>query len=216
MKFILGLITKDKQSEYLVEKLCQYFESATTERQWKDLAYCLSLLNYTDKGLRKILENVRYFANKLYLADVYEAFCAILNNAGKNPQKDKNIIKEIQDIIKEFRDKSCEDKNISIPSVLKKKCPPSTRKQVVRRKIIPSSEEEEDEEEEDKQEKVTRRRSARIKQNEYDSLEDDDEDDDAFVDASKKLKPKSIKNKGPSVKNVVDISDDESDSGKWE
>lgn len=204
MKFILGLITKDKQSEYLVEKLCQYFESATSERQWKDLAYCLSLLNYTDKGLKKLLENLRYFANKLYLGDVYEAFSIILTTAGKNPQKDKNILKELQDAIKECRDKVCEDKNIPI-NFVQKKCPPSTRKRIVRRKLMGS--EEEDDEEDEKEPKVTRR-STRVRKENLD-LDDDDDDDDAFMsDSSRKSALAKSTKKKKHVQKEVDISEE--------
>ena len=37
MKYIIGLIEKDKHSESLVEKLCQRFRVTKTERQWRDL-----------------------------------------------------------------------------------------------------------------------------------------------------------------------------------
>ena len=37
MKFIIGLIEKDKHLESLVEKLCQRFRVTKTERQWRDL-----------------------------------------------------------------------------------------------------------------------------------------------------------------------------------
>lgn len=202
MKFILGLITKDKQSEYLVEKLCQYFEAATTERQWKDLAYCLSLLNYTEKGLKKVMENLRCYANKLYLADVYEAFCTILSNSGKNPQKDKTLIKEMQDVIKEYRDKSCEDRNIPIPPV-QRKCLQSPKKRIVRRKLMSSSSEDED--------CIAHRRASRVKKD----IARDESDDDAFLsDASSKksFKVRTIRKKTRSKKSQH--FDEESDSGE--
>ena len=37
MKFIIGLIEKDKHLESLVEKLCQRVRVTKTERQWRDL-----------------------------------------------------------------------------------------------------------------------------------------------------------------------------------
>jgi len=58
MKFMMDLMTKDKQHELLVEKLCQYFESASTDRQFKDLAFCLSLMNFSEKALRKVKQKI--------------------------------------------------------------------------------------------------------------------------------------------------------------
>jgi condensin complex subunit 1 len=42
LKFILGLIEKDKHLESLVEKLCQRFRVTKTERQWRDLVSFLT------------------------------------------------------------------------------------------------------------------------------------------------------------------------------
>ena len=47
MKYIIGLIEKDKHSESLVEKLCQRFRVTKTERQWRDLVS----LNFTSQGI---------------------------------------------------------------------------------------------------------------------------------------------------------------------
>ncbi|KAG5856287.1 hypothetical protein ANANG_G00006420 [Anguilla anguilla] len=48
MKQLFSYITKEKQTESLVEKLCQRFRTAKTERQWGDLAVSLSLLSIAD------------------------------------------------------------------------------------------------------------------------------------------------------------------------
>ena len=53
------------------------------DRQSRDLSYCLSLLPYTDKCLRKLLENIALFADKLADADVYKNFTTILANGKK-------------------------------------------------------------------------------------------------------------------------------------
>ena len=46
MKYIIGLIEKDKLLESLVEKLCLRFRATRTERQWRDISFCLSLFPY--------------------------------------------------------------------------------------------------------------------------------------------------------------------------
>jgi len=45
VKFLFSFISKEKQTENLVEKLCQRFKGTDDVRQWKDISYCLSLLN---------------------------------------------------------------------------------------------------------------------------------------------------------------------------
>lgn len=198
MKYVLSLVTKEKQSEYLVEKLLQYFESASSERQWCDLAYCLSLLNYSDKGLKKILENTRCFANKLYLAEVYEAFNTIVSDASKNPQKDKMLINELTSVINDYRGKSCVGKPV---------CPPSTKKKTVRRKYVPS-----DSEEEELERKV--RNNHRKRKIVFDKQENSDEDNDEEGVLSDTSEKKVFVNKAGNANKENDVSRDSGKSKK--
>ncbi|XP_042309788.1 condensin complex subunit 1 isoform X2 [Sceloporus undulatus] len=78
MRQLFSYITKDKQTESLVEKLCQRFRTARTERQHHDLAYCLTLLPLTERGLRKMQDNFDCFADKLQDSEVYNCFLAVL------------------------------------------------------------------------------------------------------------------------------------------
>lgn len=62
-----------------MDKLCQRFRNADTERQWRDIAYCLSLLNYnSEKSLRKLEEHSSLYQDKLYEPFVYKLFLEIL------------------------------------------------------------------------------------------------------------------------------------------
>jgi hypothetical protein len=45
-----------KQCEALIEKLCLRFNTTSSVRQWRDIAFCLSQLHFTEKGFRKLLE----------------------------------------------------------------------------------------------------------------------------------------------------------------
>ncbi|EGV98523.1 condensin complex subunit 1 [Cricetulus griseus] len=78
MKQLLSYITKDKQTESLVEKLCHRFRTARTERQYRDLAYCVSQLPLTDKGLHKMLDNFDCFGDKLLDESVFSAFLSVV------------------------------------------------------------------------------------------------------------------------------------------
>nr|XP_048300079.1 condensin complex subunit 1 isoform X1 [Myodes glareolus] len=78
MKQLLSYITKDKQTESLVEKLCQRFRTARTERQYRDLAYCVSQLPLTERGLHKMLDNFDCFGDKLLDDSVFAAFLSVV------------------------------------------------------------------------------------------------------------------------------------------
>uniref|UniRef100_A0A8D0HHA0 Condensin complex subunit 1 n=1 Tax=Sphenodon punctatus TaxID=8508 RepID=A0A8D0HHA0_SPHPU len=89
MKQLFSYITKDKQTESLVEKLCQRFRTARTERQYRDLAYCLTLLSLSERGLRKMQDNFDCFADKLHDEAIYSCFQAVLarlHRAGTKPE----------------------------------------------------------------------------------------------------------------------------------
>nr|CAD7396941.1 unnamed protein product [Timema poppensis] len=104
LKHVINLITKERQLESLVEKLCLRFQAAQKERQWRDLAYCLTLMPYTERSLRRLLNNVAMFADKLHEPVVYNSFTSIIANTGKNAKQDiKNILEELEAKIEECR-----------------------------------------------------------------------------------------------------------------
>ena len=57
--------------------------SFRTERQWRDLAFCLSMLSYNERGIRKLQENFACFHDKLAEEDVYQSFLAIVGKSKK-------------------------------------------------------------------------------------------------------------------------------------
>ena len=85
MKFIFTFIDKEKQAENVVEKLCQRFRLTNSERQWRDIAFCLSLLPYkSEKSVKKLIEGLPFYQDKLYHAEVYKRFQEILAKARAN------------------------------------------------------------------------------------------------------------------------------------
>ncbi|XP_039955400.1 condensin complex subunit 1 [Bactrocera tryoni] len=83
MRYILGLIQKDRQVETLVEKLCLRFPVTREERQWRDIAYCLSLLSYNERAVKKLIDNVQHFKDKVQIDEVYQSFKLIISNTSK-------------------------------------------------------------------------------------------------------------------------------------
>uniref|UniRef100_A0ABM5FR67 Condensin complex subunit 1 n=1 Tax=Pogona vitticeps TaxID=103695 RepID=A0ABM5FR67_9SAUR len=109
MRQLFSFITKDKQTESLVEKLCQRFRTARTERQHHDLAYCLTLLPLTERGLRKMQDNFDCFADKLQDATVYSCFLAALGRLRRVANKP-----EMKALTEEFEQKlrTCHSKGL--------------------------------------------------------------------------------------------------------
>ncbi|KAI1242199.1 hypothetical protein IHE44_0005716 [Lamprotornis superbus] len=98
MRHLFSYITKDKQTESLVEKLCQRFRTARTERQYRDLSHCLALLPVSDRGLHKLQDNYDCFADKLQDPAVYNCFQTVLarfRRAGVKPDT-KALAEELE------------------------------------------------------------------------------------------------------------------------
>ncbi|KAK3753481.1 hypothetical protein QZH41_009881 [Actinostola sp. cb2023] len=83
LKYLLSFIQKDRQSESLVEKLCHRFRATRCDRQWRDLAFCLSLLPLNERAIRKLQENFGCFHDKLSDEDVYQSFMNIIGKSKK-------------------------------------------------------------------------------------------------------------------------------------
>ncbi|XP_058058921.1 condensin complex subunit 1 [Anopheles bellator] len=83
MRYVIGLINKDKQIESLVEKLCLRFRVTSEVRQWRDIAFCLSLLSYNEKTIKKLSQNVGCFKDKVQHEEIYLAFKTIIGNTNK-------------------------------------------------------------------------------------------------------------------------------------
>ncbi|XP_029875885.1 condensin complex subunit 1 isoform X1 [Aquila chrysaetos chrysaetos] len=98
MRHLFSYITKDKQTESLVEKLCQRFRTARTERQYRDLSHCLTLLPLSERGLHKLQDNFDCFADKLQDPAVYSCFQTVLvrfRRAAGKPEN-KTLAEELE------------------------------------------------------------------------------------------------------------------------
>lgn len=82
MKFIFTFVDKEKQAENVVEKLCQRFRLTSAVRQWRDIAYCLSLLPYkSERSVKKLIEGLPFYQDKLYDEVVHRRFVEIIAKA---------------------------------------------------------------------------------------------------------------------------------------
>ncbi|VDL41819.1 unnamed protein product [Hymenolepis diminuta] len=94
--FLFPLIEKERLCETLVEKICSRFRVTQTERQWRDLAYCLRVMSFNERMIRTLQENLPIFVQQLSIPDVYVSFAEILANAKKNVKAE--ILPQIEEL----------------------------------------------------------------------------------------------------------------------
>ncbi|KAJ9103245.1 hypothetical protein QFC21_002668 [Naganishia friedmannii] len=120
MKFIFTFIEKDRQAESIVEKLCQRFRLAAGERQWRDIAFCLSLLPFkSERSVKKLIEGLEFYKDKLHEETVYKRFNEILVKAKSNKQsgKPEAELREFEQILAEHKAKGEEDNALEAAAV---------------------------------------------------------------------------------------------------
>ncbi|MCO5566082.1 hypothetical protein L7F22_019758 [Adiantum nelumboides] len=85
MRFVFQFVDKERQAENVVEKLCQRFRLSSEERQWRDIAFCLSLLPFkSDRSMKRLIEGLPFYQDKLYDPTVFKRFTEILTKARTN------------------------------------------------------------------------------------------------------------------------------------
>ncbi|GAA6027146.1 hypothetical protein JCM8097_002429 [Rhodosporidiobolus ruineniae] len=114
MKFIFKF---KKEAESVVEKLCQRFASTTEARQWRDIAFCLSLLPFNSDGaVKKLTEGLPFYQDKLHEETVFKRFGEILGKirapTNKLAKTDENGLKEFEDALEQHRAKGSEDQDL--------------------------------------------------------------------------------------------------------
>ncbi|XP_075468792.1 condensin complex subunit 1 isoform X2 [Ascaphus truei] len=129
MRQLLSYITKDKQTESLVEKLCHRFRTARTERQWRDIAHCLSLLPFSEKGLRKMQDCFDCYGDKLSEEAVYNSFVSTVGKIRRGAKPElKSVIDEFEQKLHTCHNKGLENMAVVGESVPAGDLPPHAKK----------------------------------------------------------------------------------------
>lgn len=89
MKFLFGLVDKAKYMENLVDRFCAKYSIGENEKKCRNITYCLTLINYTDRGLIRLNENFNLYKHLVLDNEIYSFFKQILNNAKKNAAKNE-------------------------------------------------------------------------------------------------------------------------------
>ncbi|KZT24887.1 hypothetical protein NEOLEDRAFT_1156610 [Neolentinus lepideus HHB14362 ss-1] len=112
MRYIFSFIEKEKQAENIVEKLCQRFRLSEEPRQWRDIAFCLSLLPFkSERSVKKLIEGLQFYRDKLHEETVFAYFSEILSKARSNKSANKpdSELDEFEKILEEHRRQGEED-----------------------------------------------------------------------------------------------------------
>lgn len=81
---------QEKQAENIVEKLCQRFHLTDDPRQWRDIAFCLSLLPFkSERSVKRLIEGLQFYRDKLHEPTVFARFQEILGKARTNKSANK-------------------------------------------------------------------------------------------------------------------------------
>ena len=67
------------------------FPACRTERQYRDLAYCVSQLPLTERGLRKMLDNFDCFGDKLSDESIFSAFLSIVGKLRRGAKPEGKV-----------------------------------------------------------------------------------------------------------------------------
>jgi len=203
MKYLFSFIEKDKQAESLVEKLCHRLKTAADSSQARNLAYCLSLLNYNDKALKKLNEMSKSFTDKLGDDEIHQSFNAILNKAKKFAKADiKEILNELESKIQQTPDNAQDEQNDAeneAAEVEKEAKPRNTRAKAKQKQ---------------KAKKPKSKKSKRVTMHEEDEEDMDVEEEVEEVEEAAEYQSSSEDEEPPRVsKKVSKSSEDEDESG---
>jgi condensin complex subunit 1 len=84
MHFLLSFVQKDKQADTLLERLVLRMGAATSLKQRRNLAYCISELTITDKGVKKMIELFKNIKDALYDSEIFDAFKKTVSKVKKS------------------------------------------------------------------------------------------------------------------------------------
>ncbi|EGO04014.1 hypothetical protein SERLA73DRAFT_69808 [Serpula lacrymans var. lacrymans S7.3] len=115
MRYIFSFIEKERQAENIVDKLCQRFRLSEDPRQWRDIAFCLSLLPFkSERSVKKLIEGLQFYRDKLHEEAVFARFSEILAKARSNKSANKpdSELNEFEGILEEHKRQGEEDNEL--------------------------------------------------------------------------------------------------------
>lgn len=117
-RFLIQFLTKEKQIESIVEKLCQRFPSAVKVKHQRDLAFCLAQLAHTEKSLRYMLQNRKLLRDALTDSSVSAHFGHLVskvrrgNNTASTTAEMKDAIEQLEKLVASAENGEEEDDDV--------------------------------------------------------------------------------------------------------
>lgn len=90
MQQLLVHIKKDKHGDALVEKLCQRFSATEDVAQWRNIAFCISQLPMSDKGVKKLTDGHPAYKNALEDEETSQTMLSIVARVKKSATKQES------------------------------------------------------------------------------------------------------------------------------
>jgi non-SMC mitotic condensation complex subunit 1 len=81
LHFLLSFVKKDKQADLLFERLIVRLSLAQTVRQRRNIAYCISELTVSQKGLKKLIESFKTLREALHDSQVFDCIRSTVSKA---------------------------------------------------------------------------------------------------------------------------------------
>ncbi|GMH90581.1 hypothetical protein TL16_g11810 [Triparma laevis f. inornata] len=102
MTFLLGFITKDRQSDGLVDKLVKRFETAASIKVKRDLTFCIATLKVTEKAVKILNDAFKLYKDSLYDEEIFGYFMNILKKGKSFANANmKQVVEELENKIQE-------------------------------------------------------------------------------------------------------------------
>lgn len=100
MTFLLSFVKKDKQADSLLERLVLRMGITVGLMQRRYLAFCISLLPITEKGVKKMTELIRHIKDSLVDDTISEYFKTCISRVKKTFVK--GVAEEVNTVLDEF------------------------------------------------------------------------------------------------------------------
>jgi len=98
MKFLISFIQKDRQNEALVDKLCQRFRVSKSMEQYRDIGFCLALLTYNDKAIKKLKDHFALYKDHMHDEALFNHFQTITQKAKREKAFGGDMKAAIEDL----------------------------------------------------------------------------------------------------------------------
>ncbi len=97
VQFVFGFIQTEAEAVSLIEKLCHRFTSTATVQQWRDIACCLSMLNFNEKGIKKLFACAATYKEICHDDIIYLHFAEMVNKSRKQASQASHEVQKIID-----------------------------------------------------------------------------------------------------------------------